>query len=130
MLTFHLVVFPLLFHRLHLLVERTPRLLGQAQLLLLLLNQMRMKVKKRCVLGSLSLRQTSRSFKEIWQRRKLQLSVPLLVIATCLLKYREQPSNFCVSIRIAQLEATSCQTLFVVVTDSFGYFCSCPSRRS
>ena len=102
--------------RLHPLVERILRLLGQVQLLRLLPNQVEMeidlphpkgtsptllmvKMSRRCVPESFNLSQTSRNFEAIWKPKKLPLNVPLPVMVTCLPKCREQPSNCYVSIR-------------------------------
>ena len=98
------------------LVERILRLLGQVQLLRLLLNQVEVeinlphpkgtsptllmvKMNGRCVPELFNLSQKSRDFGAIWRPKKLPLNVPLPVMVTCLPKCREQPSNFYVSIR-------------------------------
>ena len=108
--------FSLFSPRLHLLVGQILRLLGQVQLLRLLSNQVEMKMKlahpkgmsptllremmgRRYVLGSHNLRQTSRNFKTTWPPKKLQLSVPLPVMATCSPKCRELPNSFYVRTR-------------------------------
>jgi hypothetical protein len=108
--------FSLFSPRLHLLVGQTLRLLGQVQLLRLLSNQVEKKMKlahpkgmsptllremmgRRYVLGSHNLRQTSWNFKTTWPPKKLQLSVPLPVMATCSPKCKELPNNFYVRTR-------------------------------
>ena len=106
--------FSLFSHRLHLLVEQILQLRAQVQLLCLLLNQLKMKLphprgmsttflremmSRHCLLESHSWRRTSWSFRVTWLPKKLQLSVPLPAMATCLPKYRELPSNFYVRTR-------------------------------
>ena len=108
--------FSLFSLRLHPLVERILRLLGQVQLLRLLPNQVEMeidlphqkgmsptllmvKMSRRCVLESFNLRQTSQNFRATWTPKRLPLSMPLPVMVTCSLKCREQPSSFYVRIR-------------------------------
>ena len=113
---FVLSKFSLFSPRLHLLLERILRLLGQVRLLRLLSNQVEMeidlphpkgtsptllmvKMSRRCVLESFNLSQTSQNLEATWMPKRLPLSVPLPVMVTCSLKCREQPNKFYVSAR-------------------------------